>query len=303
MSPGETTASVQVSRVAVSNRVSSLQSHPVQTIVSLSIKASAFVIRPSATNTSPWIKVARPEPIDISHVPDETGGNVLGQVKAWDMGDAVIVTVRVAVPSLPAASVAVAMQRLCVFVDTIAAVNILLATLKLPPLLQVTSGPLTTPISSLTLKVDSELMPDSTESVIGEKLKLGAVVSGGGVIVTVRVAVPALPAASLAVAVQTLCVFVVTIAAVKILLVTSKLPPLLQVTSGPTVTPTSSAAVKVDIAVMPDSTVSAGGAKLTAGAVKSMSSSGSGSGIASKMEPSQADTKIAEIKKKLFSID
>ena len=60
--------------------------------------------------------------------------------------------------------------------------------------------------------------PDATVSVGGENVITGAVVSGGGggVTVTVSVAEPSLPAASLMVAVQTLVVSAVTAGAVNV---------------------------------------------------------------------------------------
>jgi hypothetical protein len=104
-------------------------------------------------------------------------------------------------------------------------------------------------------------------SVAGLKVKTGAVVSGGGggVIVTVRVAVPVLPAASPAVAVHTLVVFSVTAAAVKVFVVTAKLPPLVHVTVGPEVTRRLSVAVNVAVPVASDCTDNVAGLNATTG--------------------------------------
>jgi len=181
-----------------------------------------------------------------------------------------MVTVKVPVPSLPAASLAVAVQTLSVFAVTVAAVKTLVATLKLPPFVQLTVGPVVTAVSSVAVSVELPVWPDSTESVAGLNVTTGAVVSGTGtVIVTVSVAVPSLPAASLAVAVQTLWVSEVTVAAVKVFVATSNEPPFVQVTVGPDVTPTASVAVNVEFPVPSDTTERFEGLKARAGAVVS----------------------------------
>jgi hypothetical protein len=180
-----------------------------------------------------------------------------------------MVTVNVPVPVFPAASLAVAVQMLVVVVVTAAAVKILLPTSKLPPFVQVTVGPLVTPNASVAVRMEVSVISDSTVSVVGLNSTVGGVVSTGAVIVTVNVAVPVLPAASLAVAVHTLVVSVVTAAAVKIFVETLKLPPLVHETVGPVVTPTASVAVKVELPVCVDSTVSVETLKATAGAVVS----------------------------------
>lgn len=97
---------------------------------------------------------------------------------------------------------------------------------------------------------------------------------------TVRVAFPLLPAASEAIAVQTLCVCTVTEGAVKVL--PENVPPLVQVTVGPVVTATLSVAVSVEAPVMPDVTVSVAGEKETVGAVVSV---GVGVGVGAKFPP------------------
>ncbi len=81
--------------------------------------------------------------------------------------------------------------------------------------------------------------------------------------VTVKVADPELPAASLAVAVHTLVVFSVTVAAVNV--VSEKAPLFVQVTFGPEVTLTLSVAVTVEVPVSPDDTVNVAGLNETDG--------------------------------------
>ena len=146
---------------------------------------------------------------------------------------------------------------------------------KLPLLVQVTVGPLVIATLSLALKAEFPVPPLITESVAGLKLKTGAAVSGGaGIIVTVRVPVPSLPAASCAVAVQTLIVSWVTAAAVKT--PPAKLPPLVQLTVGTigAVLP-ASLAVKVIFCVCPEMTVAVLGLKVSVGPVVS----GGGGGV------------------------
>ncbi len=86
---------------------------------------------------------------------------------------------------MPAASPAVAVHTLDVSAAIEAAVNMLFATLKLPPFVQVTLGPVVTPTASVADKVDAAVLPDSTVKVAGLKVTVGAVVSvtTGGVIV------------------------------------------------------------------------------------------------------------------------
>jgi len=124
----------------------------------------------------------------------------------------------------------------------------------MPPFVQLAVGVADTPPASVTVKVDVPVDPDATVSVVGLNVKTGAVVSGGGggVIVTVKIAVPILPAASPAVAVHTLVVLAVTAAAVKVFVETVNVPPFVQVTVGPDVTPRLSVAVKVDVPVDSD---------------------------------------------------
>jgi hypothetical protein len=184
-------------------------------------------------------------------------------------GVGVIVTVNVPVPSLPAASPAVAVHTLVVSAVTAAAVKIFVATSKLPPFVQVTVGPDVTPNASLAVRTDEPVISDSTESVIGLNATVGAAVSTGAIIVTVSVAVPELPAASLAVAVHTLVASTVIVAAVNTFVPTLKLPPLVQVTVGPDVTPMASVAVNVELPVWADSTVKVVALKATTGAVVS----------------------------------
>jgi len=185
----------------------------------------------------------------------------------------VIETVKVAVPSFPTTSLAVAVHTLSVVSVTVAAVKTFVATSKLPPFVQETVAV----AFSVTVKVAVPVAPDCTINVAGVNVRTGAVVSG--VMVTVNVAVPTFPAASLAVAVQTDSVFSVKSAsAVNTLVATSKLPPVVQSTSGPTVTPTLSVAVSVEVAVMADSTLSVAGLNETAGAVVSAAGGGGGGG-------------------------
>ena len=188
-----------------------------------------------------------------------------------------IVTVKVAVPSLPASSMAVAVQTEAVSVSTTGAVKVFVATSKLPPFVQVTVGPVVTAILSVAVSVAVPVAPEKTVNVPGLKVTVGASVSGTiAVIVTVKVAVPWFPAASLAVAVQILCVSTVTAAAVNIFVVTSKSPPFVQVTFGPFVIPTASVAVSVEVPVDSDSTLNVVGLKDTAGAVVSAAGGGGG---------------------------
>jgi hypothetical protein len=153
-----------------------------------------------------------------------------------------------------------------------------------------------TAVSSVAERVEVPVWPDSTVKVAGLKVRTGAVVSGtGAVIVTVRVAVPVLPAASLAVAVHTLSVSAVTAAAVKILVLTLKAPPFVQLTVGPDVTPRASVADNVELPVASDSTVKVVGLKATAGAVVS-ATGGGGVGVDDPPPPPppQADKSSAD---------
>ena len=93
---------------------------------------------------------------------------------------------------------------------------------------------------------------------------------------TVKVPVPELPAASDAVAVHTLVVAAVTDGAVNV--EPEKLPPFVQATEGPLVTPTLSVAVNVELPVAPDSTVKLFGLNETTGRV--VSAAGGGGGVA-----------------------
>lgn len=110
---------------------------------------------------------------------------------------------------------------------------------------------------------------------------------------TVSVAEPVLPAASLAVAVQTLCVSAVTAAAVNVLVATLNEPPFVQLTFGPTVIPTASVADKVEVAVASDSTVNEFGLKDNAGATVS-TTGGGGVGVLPPPPPPQADRSSAD---------
>ena len=113
--------------------------------------------------------------------------SVPDRLTAVETGVGDIVTVKVPVPSFPASSVAVAVQTLSVVSVTTAAVNKFVATSKLPPAVQETVGT----AFSVTVKIAVAVRPVSTVNVAGSKVRVGAVVSGsGGVIVTVRVAVP-----------------------------------------------------------------------------------------------------------------
>ena len=93
-------------------------------------------------------------------------------------------TVKVAVPSFPAASIAVAVHTLSVVSVTVAAVKTFVATSKLPPFVQVTVAV----AFSVTVKVALPVVPDVTINVAGVNVRTGAVVSG--VMVTVKVAEP-----------------------------------------------------------------------------------------------------------------
>lgn len=127
------------------------------------------------------------------------------------------------------------------------------------------------------------------------------IVVGGGVMVTVSVAVPSFPAASLAVAVQTLIVSAVTVGAVNVLVATSNDPLFVHVTLGPLVTATLSVAETVEFPVIPDSTVNVAGSKLTCGAAVS-AGGGGGGGTTGVVEPEdppeepppQADKRTAQ---------
>ena len=172
-------------------------------------------------------------------------------------------TVKSAVAELPAASLAVAVQTTVVLAVTAGAVNVLPE--KLPPLVQLNVGPVAMPTLSLAVKVDVPVAPETTERAVGLKERLGACVSGTGAeTVTVKSAVPELPAASLAVAVQTTVVLAVTAGAVNVL--PEKLPPFVQLKVGPVAMPTLSVAVKVDVPVPPETTESAAGLKDRLGA-------------------------------------
>ena len=114
--------------------------------------------------------------------------------------------------------------------------------------------------------------PEATVSVAGVNTTTGSSVSGGGLIVTVKVAEPEFPAASRAVAVQTLVVWDVTVGAVNV--DPAKVPPFVQVTEGPLATATLSVADTVDVPVLPDSTVSVVGENATLGAVLSTTGGG-----------------------------
>lgn len=93
---------------------------------------------------------------------------------------------------------------------------------------------------------------------------------------TVSVPVPLFPAASPAVAVQTLVIFNPVRGAVKVPF--AKLPPFVQVTVGPVVTAVLSVAVRVDAPVASESTVNVAGLKATTGAVVSPAGGGGGGG-------------------------
>ena len=95
---------------------------------------------------------------------------------------ALIVTVKVLLPELPAASEAVAVQILVVWTVTAGAVNTLFA--KAPPFVHETVGPDVMPTLSVAVSVDVPVAPEATVSVLGEKVKTGEAVStgvGGGV--------------------------------------------------------------------------------------------------------------------------
>jgi hypothetical protein len=145
---------------------------------------------------------------------------------------------------------------------------------KEPPFVQLTVGPDVTPASSVAVRVAVAVCPDATVRDTGLKVTTGAVVSG--LIVTVKVAVPSLPAASLAVAVHSLVVVLVTAGAVKVS--AEKAPPLVQLTVGPDVTATLSVAVRLEVPVPVDTTVKEAGLKVTLGADVSGGGGGGGGG-------------------------
>ena len=93
--------------------------------------------------------------------------------------------------------------------------------------------------------------------------------------VAVSVAVPVFPAASVAVAVQILTVFDVTLAGVNKFVAALYAPPLVHVTVGPLVIATLSVAERVDVAVWPEATVNVAGLKDKTGA----DVSGGGGGV------------------------
>jgi len=95
------------------------------------------------------------------------------------------------------------------------------------------------PTLSVAVKLAVPEPPDKTDRVTGVIVTTGAVVSG--FTVTVKVAVPSLPAASPAVAVHSMVVAAVTVGAVNI--PPEKAPPFVQVVVGPLVTATLSVAV------------------------------------------------------------
>jgi len=194
--------------------------------------------------------------------------------------------------NFPARSSAVAVQTTSVVDVTVGGVNVLPA--KLPPFVHVTVGPEVTPTLSVAANVDVPVVPDATVRLAGLNVSVGAVVSGtGGVTVTVRSAVPELPAASLALAVQMTVVSDVTVGAVNVF--PEKLPPFVQVVVGPEVTPTLSVAVSVDVPVSPETTVKVETLKETIGTVVS-ATGGAGGGVTLPPEddpPPQAVTPAA----------
>ena len=180
------------------------------------------------------------------------------------------VTANSAVPALPDPSLAVAVQRTSVFAVTEGAVKVLFA--KLPPFVHVTVVPGVTAALSVTVNVEAAVFPDATVKVAGLNARVGAVVSGA--IETVRTAVEEFPAASLAVAVHSLVVAVVTIGAVKVF--PENVPPFVQFVVGPDVIPTLSDADKVEAAEPPPTAESDVGLKETFGAVVSATGGGGG---------------------------
>lgn len=155
------------------------------------------------------------------------------------------------------------------------------------------------PLLSTIVKFVTVDSPDKRDSVAGVIVTTGAVVSG--FTVTVKVAVPSLPAASPAVAVHSTVVVVVTEGAVKV--APEKAPPFVHVVVGPVVTPTLSVAVKVEEPVCPDSSVSVAGLKDTAGAVVSGAGGGGGGTDVLPLDPppQEAMTAALNIKAVLLS--
>lgn len=94
---------------------------------------------------------------------------------------------------------------------------------------------------------------------------------------------PVFPAASPAVAVQTLVRFVVVDGAVNVL--PENAPPFVHVTVGPVVTATLSVVDKVELPVAAEDTVNVSGVKVTVGAV--VSAGGGGGGGGGDVEPLQ----------------
>ena len=104
-----------------------------------------------------------------------------------------------------------------------------------------------------------------------------SIASSGIVTETVNVPVPEFPAASVAVAVQTLVTFSSVVGAVNVS--PENIPPFVQVTDGPSVTPTLSVAVNVEFALSPDLTLKLDGLKVTAGEVVSAAGGGGTFGL------------------------
>lgn len=215
---------------------------------------------PTSSFTLTFSVIDSPELIVVGVVPKETVGAIISTTGTVGVMD----TVSAALPTLPAASIAVAVQILVVFVVTAGAVKV--ESEKLPPFVHSILGPVVTPTLSLVVKVETTVIPDSTVTLSGEKETDGASVSIG-VIDTVSMAVLSLPAASPAVAVHTLVVSTDTAGAVKV--DPEKLPPFVHSTLGPVVTPRLSVAVTVDVPDIPDSTSKFAGLKDIDGTVVS----------------------------------
>ena len=194
-----------------------------------------------------------------------TGGSVSGTITS-----AITVAVKVASDEFPASSLTVAVQTTVVSTLTAGAVKVPPA--KLPPFVQLTSGLPKMATLSVADKADAAVSPESNVNVVALNETAGASVSG--VIVTFNVAVPEFPAASPAVAVHALVVAVVTTGAVNV--PPAKLPPLVQLTVGPVVTPVLSVAVTLAAPVVPPVSDNVVGLNVTEGAAVSATGAGGG---------------------------
>ena len=222
-----------------------------------------------------------------------TWSNVILPLTVTDSGAGVTVAVSSAVPVFPEASIADAVQTTIVSAVTAGAVNVVPE--NLPPFVQLNVGVKIVPALSVTVRVAVAVLPPDAVKVDGLKVNVGAVVSG--LIVTVRVALEEFPAASLADAVQTLVVTLVTIGAVNVDPVNA--PPFVHVVVGVAARPILSVAVRLDTPALPPIIESEVGLKDMAGAVVSATGAGGGGGVTVPLEdeppPPQATVPRANI--------